>query len=498
MYNSATAPKSYTSGRVYSSLFVRHWDVYIEEWRNNLFSGTLIQKDGVWTVSDFVNTMAASKLESPIPPFGGTDNYDTNGLYGKVAFVAKDPDQNAAINTASYVYIAALDGSKAPKPINKPSPRYSLEGASQSPAWSPDGTKLAYLQMAQNGYESDRNQLFIYADGKITPLVPNWDRSPSKVSWSKDGKSLFLAAEEFGRVKIFVLPSDPKEIKGNPTPLSGKEGSVTDYAPISNDKLLVTSTSLVSPTYFSVIDVKANKESIIFDPKAGRSTGPATLMRSQVEDFWAPRKDGVKIHSWVVKPSFYKEGKKYPLAFLIHGGPQGVWGDSWSTRWNPAIYAEQGYIVVAPNPTGSTGFGKKFTDAIQNDWGGAPYTDLILAYEYALKKYKAIDADRAVAMGASYGGYMINWIQVTWFSILMRFFRLLTVSQGNPFGRKFKALVCHDGDFSTQSEYSTEELWFPIHDVSFFSFFLYIDLLYISLIIKSVWRIPYHPPSKLR
>jgi len=136
------------------------------------------------------------------------------------------------------------------------------------------------------------------------------------------------------------------------------------------------------------------------------------------------------------------------LAYFIHGGPQGAWTDSWSTRWNPAIFAEQGYVVVAVNPTGSTGYGQKFVDAIQGEWGGKPYEDLAAGIDYLMKNegYNYIDFDHMVALGASYGGYMVNWIQ------------------GMPLGRKFKALVCHDGVYSTLNQYSSEELWFPHHD----------------------------------
>lgn len=447
MYNAATAPKKYTTGRVYTSLFVRHWDFYIEEWKNSLFSGILKQSNGEWLLDsvEFVNLLENTGLESPIPPFGGTDNYDTNGV--KLAFIAKDPKVNQATTTVSYVYIVDLKGGVPPIPINLPSSSYHLNGASTSPSWSPDGTKLAYLQMAEDGYESDRNRIFIYADGKISSLVPNWDRSPSKVSWSLDGDYLYLTAEEYGRVKLFILPSNPNKIKGDPTPILERSGSVTDFFPLGkSENILITSTSIISPTFFSIFDANTKTESIIFDPKASFSTGSATLKRSQIEDIWVTRDDGVKIHSWVVKPSFYKEGEKYPLAFLIHGGPQGAWLDSWSTRWNPAVFAEQGYIVIAVNPTGSTGYGQKFTDAIQNNWGGTPYNDLVLTFDFVLKTYNDIDAKRAVALGASYGGYMVNWIQ------------------GNPLGRKFKALVCHDGVFSTNAQYGSEELWFPIHD----------------------------------
>ncbi|KAK3366453.1 Alpha/Beta hydrolase protein [Podospora didyma] len=152
------------------------------------------------------------------------------------------------------------------------------------------------------------------------------------------------------------------------------------------------------------------------------------------------------VHALVMRPSNHDPKKKYPLCFLIHGGPQGAWGDGWSTRWNPAIFAEQGYVVVSPNPTGSTGYGMSLQNGIKGNWGGRPYNDLVKCFEYIEKEMPFVDTDRGVALGASYGGYMINWIQ------------------GHPLGRKFKALVCHDGVFSTLNQWSTEELFFPIHD----------------------------------
>lgn len=451
MYNPAKIPPKYNSGMAYNSLFVRHWDVYIGEYRQALFSGSLHKQGGAWIMSSttFVDLLPGAHLESPIPPFGGMDCYDFSGE--KLAFTAKDPNVNQALNTVSYVYITDRKGGKSPTPINMPSHDYKLNGVSSSPSWSPDGKMLAYLQMSENGYESDKNQIFVFDTRKnqITSLVSDWDCSPLKVSWSPDGKYLYLLAVEAGRIKLFVLPSDPARIKGYPIPLGAKDGSVTDYAPLGkSDNILVSSTSIDSPTYYSIINVSKNSQRIIFDPKAGHSSGSALLKRSQVEEIWAPRSDGTKIHTWIIKPSFYKEGKKYPLAFLIHGGPQSAWTDTWNrgTRWNSIVFAEQGYIVVAANPTGSIGYGKEFTDAIRNDYGGAPYQDLILAYEHALKTYPEIDPTRAIATGSSFGGYMINWIQ------------------GNPFGRKFNALVCHAGIFTDTALYTSDELWFPIHD----------------------------------
>jgi dipeptidyl aminopeptidase/acylaminoacyl peptidase len=174
------------------------------------------------------------------------------------------------------------------------------------------------------------------------------------------------------------------------------------------------------------------------------------LSRNQVDEiYWAGANKDVEtnVHAWVIKPWNFDPKKKYPLAYLVHGGPQGAWTDSWSTRWNPAVYAEQGFVVVSPNPTGSTGYGQDFVDAIQGQWGGLPYEDLVLGFEYIKDHLDYVDTDRAVALGASYGGYMMNWFQ------------------GHDLGRKFKALVTHDGVFSMTSQLASEELYFPFHDL---------------------------------
>lgn len=173
------------------------------------------------------------------------------------------------------------------------------------------------------------------------------------------------------------------------------------------------------------------------------------LSRTQVDEiYWAGAntEPETNVHAWVVKPSNFDPKKTYPLAYLIHGGPQGAWTDSWSTRWNPAVFAEQGFVVVSPNPTGSTGYGQDFVDAIQGQWGGLPYEDLVLGFDYIKEHLGYVDTDRAVALGASYGGYMMNWIQ------------------GHDLGRKFKALVTHDGVFSMTSQLASEELYFPFHE----------------------------------
>lgn len=218
---------------------------------------------------------------------------------------------------------------------------------------------------------------------------------------------------------------------------------------MNRDGLVFTSSSsLVDNSIYMMLDsTDATATWTHSATKMGSSLG---LDSSQVSSIRVPASNpsiNPTTHAWVVKPSSFDPMKKYPLAFLIHGGPQGSWGDSFSTRWNPALFAEAGYIVVAPNPTGSTGYGQAFTDAIRKDWGGAPYEDLVKCVDYISEKMPEVDMDKAVALGASYGGYMINWMN------------------GHDLGRRFKALVCHDGIFSFAGLLATEELYFPFHDL---------------------------------
>jgi dipeptidyl aminopeptidase/acylaminoacyl peptidase len=211
-------------------------------------------------------------------------------------------------------------------------------------------------------------------------------------------------------------------------------------------KLFCSGSSFVDNSTYSVIDL-TNPGSITTISSLSRFGAAFGLSYDQVSEFeWKGARDRL-VHSWIIKPPRFDWNKKYPLAFLVHGGPQGAWTDSWSTRWNPAVFAAQGYVVVTPNPTGSTGYGQDFTDDIRGSWGGRPYEDLVKCFEYMEKNFHYMDTSRAVALGASYGGFMMNWIQ------------------GHDLGRKFKALVTHDGIFSTKFALATEELYFPIHDL---------------------------------
>ncbi|KAG0633016.1 Alpha/Beta hydrolase protein [Tuber brumale] len=447
IYNPESAPKKLDTGLTYESLFVRHWDVYDKPEKSSLFSGVLsLDGDRFKLEKEIKNLMAGADgtIETPIAPFGGADDFDVSPDGQTVAFVSKTPYLNPANYTQVLVYIVPFDGSSKPEPINlegkdtggDPLP----EGAASSPKFSPDGGALAYLQMYINGYESDQNNVFIYKmdSSSITAFWKPWDRSPSGLLWSSDASTIYLTAESYGRVRIFEAHIDddtPKEITA--------EGNIVALHLLPSGDFLISRDSLTSSIGYFVFNPSSKHFKTLLLPT---EVDPqlADLSKITVEDFSF---DGAetKVHGFIVKPSDFDSSKKTRLAFLIHGGPQGAWTDSWSTRWNPALFAEAGYIAVTVNPTGSTGYGQAFTDAIQNQWGGLPYIDLVKSMEYLenTEEYNYIDFDRAVALGASYGGYMVNYIQ------------------GMPLGKKFQALVCHDGSFAPQNIYSTDELYFP-------------------------------------
>ncbi|KAN0122478.1 dipeptidyl-peptidase-like protein V precursor [Hyaloscypha variabilis] len=456
LYNPETAEKPKSTGRVYSKLFVRQWDSYVTENTNSIWYTTLKIKKlsgaSTTTIGSLRNALAGSAgLESPVPPFGGAGDFDIskNGI----VFVAKDPKINAANYTKTDLYFIPLDFTKS----NTPSPQIvqtgNLKGYSASPVFSPDGKSVAFTRMKSIQYESDKPRLLLIPD--VTDLTNvqefyettdgegGWDSRPESISWSWNGEELYVTAEENGRGKLFKLPASPRHAKDLPKAIVS-DGTVTEVKVLPDNQILVSSNSLVDNSTYFVLDPKTDASSLVSsNSKLGRAFG---LSQDQVDEFWFAGAENYNVHAWVLKPSNFDKSKKYPLAFLIHGGPQGAWNEGWSTRWNPAVFAEQGYVVVTPNPTGSTGYGMDFQNGIKNQWGGRPYIDLVKCFEYIETNFSYVDINRAVALGASYGGYMVNWIQ------------------GHPLGRKFKALVTHDGVFSTLNQYSSEELFFPHHD----------------------------------
>ncbi|KAL8951158.1 MAG: hypothetical protein Q9222_002846 [Ikaeria aurantiellina] len=462
LYNAEGEPKKYTSARLYDSTMVRHWDEYVTPQKNAIWYGVLEKTAGEWSLGSLTNALENTRLESPIPTFGGNNHYDISST--GLVFVAKDPDLNPAFNTKSnFYYVPIQDFSREPAVQPQKLDISILQGAATSPVFSPDGKSAAFLQMKQNGYESDQNYIVhihrlsglqedadSVNNAKVIELAESdtaWDRSPSSMSFSPDGNLLLFVVEDKGDDVLFKidLVDSPSTSPQHPHALTGS-GVISDVQPLRADssELFISSTNLVDNSIYTIVDPAkpADSRTISSNSRNGLSFG---LSSSQVSEIWFQGAGDYQVHALVMKPSNFSEDKKYPLAYMIHGGPQGAWTRSWSTRWNPAVFAEQGYIVVCPNPTGSTGYGQAFVDAITESWGGRPYEDLVKGFEY-IKELPYVDTDNAVALGASYGGYMMNWIQ------------------GHPLGRAFKALVCHDGVFSMANQMSSDEQYFPNHD----------------------------------
>ncbi|EAL85241.2 oligopeptidase family protein [Aspergillus fumigatus Af293] len=468
LYNPHDAKKPLSSGRLYTSLFVRHWDSWIEPQRNAIWYGLLqraplspaTRQAGRYSVSGLTNLISVCGLtgvESPIPPFGGSGDFDISP--SAIVFVAKDPNLNPATHTSCSCYYCPMFSWTGVGALEaKVCTVKGLEGAMSSPVLSSDGSSIALLGMREDGYESDKNrilyvpnpwngemiEIFASADGK-----GQWDLSPSGLTFAKDDQSLFVQVEEQGRGVLYQLPLD--NVRHSTPDVLKKlthSGYVTDVFPLvaKSSNLLIASNSLVDNSLWTIIDTQDTSKVRVIS-SIGRGGAAFGLSPTQVDEIWFKGAEDHPVHAWVVKPSNFQPGNKYPLAYLIHGGPQGAWNDQWSTRWNPAVFAEQGYVVITPNPRGSTGYGQPFTDAIRGSWGGLPYIDIEKGLDYIEENLDYVDTTRAVALGASYGGYMMNWIQ------------------GHPLGRRFKALVTHDGVFSMTSQLASEEQYFPLHDL---------------------------------
>ena len=408
--------------RVFDRLMIRHWDAWYEGKRNHIF---------VWPMKGGspVDVMKGEDADSPTKPFGGQEEFAWSPDGKSIAFTSKMA-KNEAWSTDNNIYLAAADGS------GYRCLTCANEATDTQTAFSPDGRTIAYLAMTRPGFEADRQRVMVYdlASGRSRALTEPWDRSADSVAWSPDGKRLFVVAEESARRKIFAV-----EAAGGKVGLVVGDHYNAEVAVTARGRLVYTQDSLVAPAEIASCRLDGTDARALTHVNAARLQA---VEMSRPEEFWFKGAGDDSVHGWILKPARFQEGRKYPVAFLVHGGPQGSWEDHFHYRWNPQAYAGAGYVVIAINFHGSTGFGQAFTDAIRKNWGGAPYEDLMKGLDHAIATYPFIDSDRMGALGASYGGYMINWIA------------------GHT--DRFKCLVSHDGEFDTRTSfYTTEELWFP-------------------------------------
>ena len=416
------------SGALYTKLFVRHWDTWANGRRNQLFVASF---DGSGQLPA-EPTLLSRGIDGDIPskPFGDESEFAFSPDGKSVYFDVRIAGKGEPWSTNFDVYRVPVDGSSAPKNLTADNKAWDAY-----PVPSPDGKTLYYLAMKTPGFEADRFAIVALdlATGTKHEVDPRWDRSPGSMTISADGKTLYVTADDEGQHPLFAIHTSNGEV----TRLSG-EGAVEGYSIVA-DKLLMASDDLKHPAdlYLASATGSYTEQVTHFNAE--------DLKNAKVGDFEFfkfPGWNNETLQGYVVKPVNYKPGKTYPVAFIIHGGPQGAMNNEWSYRWNPQTYAGQGFAVVTINFHGSTGYGQAFTDAISGDWGGKPLEDLKLGWKAALGKYSFLDGDRACALGASYGGYMTYWIAGVW-------------------NQPWKCLVDHDGVFDARAMYyETEELWF--------------------------------------
>ncbi|KAH8599952.1 Alpha/Beta hydrolase protein [Bisporella sp. PMI_857] len=479
--------KPFSSAREYDSVLVRYWDTYVEKEMSTLWYTTFERAKSTSNYElskrGLINALERSRpaLLFPLVPQLGDAPEDFQLSDQGILILANDPDYN--INTAMVLrlwYLRVENYAKPPtwfKKIDIP----NFDGNFSSPVFSPNGQSAAFLSTKSALQYTDANRIFVVRSLRdpealiqlhaVTDIAKSerWDINPGSLLWSNDGSEIFIQAEDRACTKVWKISSSlasppgirsvdvvPKLVAGNAI------SSVEAVFPLSKDpmesKLFVNISSFVDDGSFYLTDTKSGY--ITSFSLFSMNHLKLGLKKNQFSEINI-KADDHHVHAWLWKPSDFDPKKKYPVTFLIHGGPTGNWSNAWSTRWNPAVWAEQGYVVVAPNPfvfpvhvsdiaddcfssTGSSSFGQAYMDAMLGNWGGIPYDDIGKCFQYVEENLAFVDIDRAILAGGSYGGYMANWIA------------------GQPLGRRFKALISHDGVFSPYSMLASDiASWVP-------------------------------------
>lgn len=421
-------PGDKTSGMVYDGVFMRHWDTWSDGRRSQLFY-TPLDAYGQ-TADEPIRISGGLDGDVPSKPFGDASEYAFAPDGKSVVFSMRVAGREEAWSTNFDLYRAGLDGKAAPKNLTEANKAWDT-----APVFSADGKSLYYLAMKRPGFEADRFAIMAMPVGGGTPreIAPDWDRSAGGMSLSPDGKLLYVTADDLGQHPLFAVSIADGSVKR-----VADRGTIAGYSVGKAGIVLARDTlTAAADLYFEPATGGAERQ--LTDVNKARL---ADVRFGDYQQFSFSGWNDETVHGYVVKPWNYQKGRKYPVAFIIHGGPQGSMGDHFHYRWNPQTYAGQGMAVVFIDFHGSSGYGQAFTDAISQHWGDRPLEDLQKGWAAAQSQFDFLDGDRACALGASYGGYMTYWIAGVW-------------------NQPWKCFVDHDGVFDNRMMgYATEELWF--------------------------------------
>ena len=438
---------------IFDRLLYRHWNAYKAGKRSHLFVVPDVLASprggapGAGIAPPPPRDLTPGDYDAPVFSLGGQDNYVFSPDGQEVCYTSNH-DKVEAASTNNDLWIVPVNGEAGVSPAKTLALTKNLTAdnpaSDSTPLYSPDGKYIAYRAQQRPGYESDRFRLMLYdrKTGEKKSLTEGLDRWVGSMAWLPTSSRIYFSVDEQGKSIVYSLLIATGKMVTLPLMIMA---TVDDLMIDSRgEEILFTNNGVQGPNEIWRFLLCPNGCDPPVPPYPVTEINNAVLSQismSPLESFWFTGAHGDKVQGFLVKPPNFDASKKYPVKFLIHGGPQGAWGDDWSYRWNPELFAANGYVVIMINFHGSTGYGQKFIDAINGDWGGAPFEDLMKGLDYAEKTYPFIDKDRECALGASYGGYMANWVL------------------GHT--DRFKCIVSHDGMFNTFSAWgTTEELWF--------------------------------------
>ncbi len=428
----AARDKSKVKARVMNQLLFRHWDSWVDDKRQHLFV-VAIAADGTAGEPRDV-TPGENDAVPTSSTFSAGDEFTFSPDGKEIVFSAPPAVLREQAWSTNHDLWSVDLATGARKNLTEKNP-----AADGLPRFSPDGKLLAYRAQARAGAEADKWALWIFdrATGQHRSLTANWDRSVDSFTWAPDGQTIFVEAQDKGSKPIWRVALSGGD------PVAVVTGGVNSETSLAGDgrTVVFTRASFVQPPEVARWRVGESAPSALTKTNV---VAVAALALPKPESVIVIGAGGTLVQMFILKPPGFDAAKKYPLVFWVHGGPQSAFLDSWSARWNPQVWAAQGYVIAMPNPRGSTGFGQKFTDEISHDWGGKVFEDLMACLAH-LEKQSYVDTTRMAAAGASYGGYMMNWFQ------------------GHT--DKFRTLVTHCGVYDFVSMYgTTEETWFDEWD----------------------------------